>query len=126
MLELLLAAALAILAYLHIRLHEKQRLLRHLFIEHSDWCASKIRDLSQSAIEQITVIHWELAEARSDQSDPSDFLGEVRNDILDATRVTNEQIDRVQRRLIQNGMPPLSYADLDATAFNPKLMRLIR
>lgn len=126
MLEFLLAAALAILAYLHIRLHRKQRVLRHFFIEHSDWCANKIRDVSQSAIEQITFIHSELAEARGDQRDPADFLGEVRNDILDATRVTTEQIDRMQRRLSRNGMPPLSYADLDATAFNPTLQRLIR
>ncbi|MBH1944989.1 hypothetical protein I5L01_12235 [Erythrobacter sp. YJ-T3-07] len=126
MLELLLAAVLAILAYQHVRLRRKHRVLRHFFIEHSDWCANKIRDVSQSAIEQITQTHWERAETRGDQCNPSDFLGEVRNDILDATRVTTKQIDRVQSRLIRNGMPPLNYADLDATAFNPTLQRLIR
>lgn len=126
MFELLLVAALAILAYRHIRLYQKQRVLRHFFIEHSDWCATKIRDVSQSAIEQICLIHCERAESRGLRCDPSDYLGEVRNDILDATKKTTEQIDYMQRRLSRNGVPPLGYADLDATAFNPSLQRLIR
>lgn len=126
MLELILIAALAILAFLHVRLQRKQRVLRHIFIEHSDWCAEKIRDVSQSAIEQITLLHSERSESQGSRRDPSDFLGDVRKNILDATRATTEQIDRLQRRLRRNGMPPLSYADLDATAFNPTLQRLIR
>jgi len=126
MLEILLASLLAIAGHRLFKARRRERVLRHVFASHAEWCRHHIADVRASAIDNVVT---EVALRRQDESKSAyeweDCIGAVRNDILDANEALSAQQRKVQSILVKHRIPPLDWSDYDATVFDPKLQRVL-
>lgn len=120
-LEIALSAAEVITLAGLVRLYRKHMIVRHLFIQFSDWAARKIDEMIESAsweiIEQQKVACLERGHSITDE----DARGSIPYVILNAKGEWEDQADYFQAMLKHNGMAPLGEFDLDAPVFNPSL-----
>ena len=119
-LEIILIAALTLCVCLLIwinhkiaRLRQKHLILRHIFISSSDWSANKIEEVANDAVVQICDLVCQFDPSRTFE----EARGEVRNNILDASKEWAAQIDALQSRLERNGLRRLGGTDLDVPPF---------
>lgn len=126
MLEILLASLLVIVSYKLFKAKKRERILRHVFASHAEWCRHHIADVRASAIDNVATLVAQRWRRDGDTAfNRDDCAGEVYNDILDANDALSAQQLKTQQSLAKYGIPPLEWSDLDATIFNPKLHRLL-
>lgn len=104
MIEFLLLTALGLALWRIVVLNRRLSIVRHLFIQSSDWNGTKIAELRDATIgiaANVGSLSLEDAE------------GEVWHSVLEAPEHWGEQVDQFQRKLKLNGMEPLGYGDLD-------------
>lgn len=120
-LDIFLSVALALVIALLFRMYRKQLILRHLFIQSSDWCARKIDEMVESA--SYAVMESEMARAaESGRMVPEDRARDaIPYVILNAKKEWLEQKDTYQARLRRNGISPLDIDDLDNLIIQPGL-----
>lgn len=116
----LLICALVAALWGLIRLYRKHLILRHLFIEYSDWCADKIDAMTGSAVFKIVELQQELVESAGyEPITTEEARGAVPFAILEAKPEWQKKIGQLQARLARNGMKPLDLVDLDGPMLNP-------
>ena len=127
MLEILLASLLVIVSYQLFKAKKRERILRHVFASHAEWCRHHIADIRTSAIDNVATLVAQRWRREGDTAfNREDCVGEVYNDILDANDALSAQQVKAQQSLEKYGIPPLEFSDFDATIFNPKLHRLLK
>ena len=106
-LEVALAVALASAIWIAIRLYRKHLVVRHLFIQSSDWCARKIDEVVESASCEIIDLHSARG-AEHGQSLTEEELQSVLPDaVVNAKRDWQKQVDALQLRLRPVQLAPL-------------------
>ena len=126
MLEILLAILLVIVSYQLFKAKKRERILRHVFASHAEWCRHHIADVRASAIDNVATLVAQRWQSEGDTAfNREDCVGEVYNNILDAHDALSEQQVKAQQSLAKYGITPLEWSDFDATIFNPKLHRLL-
>jgi len=126
MLEILLASLLVIVSYQLFKAKKRERILRHVFVSHAEWCRHHIANVRASAIANVTTMATRQWRHQGKTAfEQKDALGEVYNDILGANDALSAQQLKAQQSLAKYDIPPLEWSDFDATIFNPKLHRLL-
>jgi hypothetical protein len=99
--------AVVTLCYCTYRLLVRELVLRHIFIQSSDWCAYKIDKLVERAdytiIEEVRHRYPEYTDERARMHVPTE--------ITNAKADWEKQCDEFQKKLAANGMAPLSKDD---------------
>lgn len=104
-----------------MRSYRKQMILRHLFIQFTDWTAEKIDQMIGAAEGQAIKADRREAELEGRQPDEERALGAIFYDIADAKKDWGSRIDELQSRLRRNGLRPLDLDDKDIPLLSPGL-----
>lgn len=105
--EIALSGALALMIYLLVRSHRKTLILRHIFMQSSDWCADKINELVDDASNAIVELETALAKEKG-RIITNDRAGDaIPFIILHAKREWKAQKDEFQETLVLNGIRSL-------------------
>lgn len=123
-LEIGLSVALGIALWQLVRVYRRQVLLRHLFIQSSDWCARKIMEMGEAAKQSLSDALIEQAKMEGRRLSHSEAVEFVPCSILNAKQEWNAQADYFQATLKLNGITALGGADLDSRSWNPLLYGL--
>lgn len=120
-LEWTLAGACLLLVSLLVRAYRKQMILRHLFIQFTDWTAAKIDEMIVAAEGQAIKAGQREAELEGRKPDDARSLGAIYYDIAGAKEDWGRRIDDLQSRLRRNGLRPLDLDDKDIPLLSPGL-----
>ena len=112
-LEVTLAVALVAAIWLAIRLYRKHLVVRHLFIESSDWSARKIDEVVESASCEIIDLHSAWGAERGQSLTEEELQSVLPDAVVHAKRDWQKQVDALQLRLARNGIRPLRDGDYD-------------
>ena len=104
-----------------VRIYRKQMIVRHLFIQFSDWTARKIDEMTEGASWEITELQKAVSEERGYPIADDKARDSIPYVILHAKAEWQDQADYFQAMLRRNGMPPLTEFDLDTLVLNPKI-----
>lgn len=118
-LEITLGTGCVIFAWLWASSIRKRMIVRHLFIQFTDWSALKIDEMTEAANWQAIEADRQLAQCSG--RDPSErrAIGAVAHDITAAKGQWQSRIDNLQTRLSRNGMRPLDLDDKDIPILSP-------
>jgi hypothetical protein len=109
----LLLVIIALGAWQLLRLHRQMRIIRHLFIESSDWAARTIDEIVESASFEICEAAVQAAKARGSDMTLEDARGYIPDLVSTAKANWINQKERFQAMLSANHIRPLEQADLD-------------
>jgi len=109
----LLLVIMALGAWQLIRVRRQMRIIRHLFIESSDWAARTIDEIVESASFAICEAAVQAAKARGTDMELDDARGYVPEVVSTAKVNWIKQKERFQAMLSANHIRPLDQADLD-------------
>ncbi len=118
-LEWALAGACSLLVWLLVRSYRKQMILRHLFIQFTDWTAAKIDRIVIAAEAQAIKADHREAQMEGRKPDDEGALGFVGWEIVSAKADWGREVDDLQSRLRRNGMRPLDLDDKDIPLLSP-------
>jgi hypothetical protein len=101
-------------------------ILRHLFIQFTDWTAEKIDRIIVAA--EAQAIKGEHREAQLEQRKPDEegALGFVGWEIASAKADWGREVDELQSRLRRNGLRPLNLDDKDIPLLSPGISGIRR
>ncbi|TRV26116.1 MAG: hypothetical protein EWV88_06870 [Microcystis wesenbergii Mw_MB_S_20031200_S109D] len=104
---LLLTAFPALLLYALFRSYVKIKILRYELISLSDWSANTIQQIGETASEAL-VAEVLTFRPHLSRNDAEMF---VPNDVSNAIKLWEDECDRIQIRLVRNGIKPLNIED---------------
>ena len=113
MLEVLLVVMLLAAFFTIFRLYQRQLILRHKFIESSDWCARKIVKMAADATDCIVDMAVDQSKLYGEMITREEAEGDVPNTILLAVSEWVKQKEAFQSCLSRNGIEPLGIDDWD-------------
>lgn len=96
-----------------VRIYRKHMIVRHLFIQSSDWCARKIIEVAETACWRIMDDVKQSAKANGTELTDDEARDTVPYVILDAKKAWEAQADHFQATLKRNGISQLGAFDLD-------------
>lgn len=109
----LLLVIVALGAWQLVRLRRQMRIVRHLFIESSDWAARTIDEIVESASFAICEAAVQAAKARGTDMTLEDARGYIPDVVSTAKVNWINQKERFQAMLSANHIRPLAQGDLD-------------
>ena len=112
-LEVTLGILLCVQMYVAFRLRQKQIILRHLFMQSSEWYASKIAEMTESASYWISFLAEENAKSRGSLITDEEADGYIPYKISLAVGECEKQKQAFQTCLSRNGIQPLGAEDMD-------------
>ena len=113
MLEVLLVVMLLAALFAAFRLYQRQLILRHKFIQLSDWCASKIVQMAADATDCIVGMAVDQSKLYGEMITTEEAEGYVPDTILLAVSEWVKQKEDFQSCLSRNGIEPLGADDMD-------------
>ena len=109
----ILLGIIAVCVWQLIRIYRQVRIIRHLFIESSDWAARTIEEIVESSSFEICEAAVQAAKVRGTDitwDDARDYIPDV---VSTAKLNWTNQKDRFQAMLAANHIRPLDERDLD-------------
>jgi hypothetical protein len=111
-LEITLIVVLTLLSISFFYVLKQWLILRYVFFTSSDWCADKIKEISEDATERIVELVRQLYELKNDKNiEHDEAIKYVSTSIVNANKDWFTQKEKFQTRLEKNGQPRLSYDD---------------
>ncbi len=112
LLEITLIVLVALLSISFFYVLKQWLILRYVFFTSSDWCADKIKEISEDATESIVELVKQIYELKNTKNiEHDEAIKYVSTSILNANQDWFAQKEKFQTRLERNGQPRLSYDD---------------
>ena len=111
-LEITLIAIIIVLAFAFLYVLKQWLILRYVFFTSSDWCADKITEICEDAIEKITDLSNQIYELKyGKEIDKAEALKFVSTSIINGNKDWFIQKEKFQNKIEKNGQPRLGLDD---------------